>query len=208
MTTTPYTGAAALAREAMKIAQTAPHNAPGLPPLIVLTDPERLPDPIALATHLPPPCALIYRHFGTSDARRISAKASTIARERGLTFLVSCDSGVPPGPDTGAHFPQIMHSAIADWRPAMPGRIFTAAAHSEAAVHAAFAAGADAVLLSPVFDTKCDGAKAALGLDTFARIAKTAPGPVYALGGIEADNAQGLSGDAAGLAVVSGVLGA
>ncbi len=190
----------------MKIAQTAPHNAPGLPPLIVLTDPERLPDPIALASHLPAPCALIYRHFGTSDARRISAKTSAIAKDRGITFLVSCDSGVPPGPDTGVHFPQIMHSAIADWRAAMPGRIFTAAAHSEAAVHAAFAAGVNAVLLSPVFDTKCDGANTALGLDAFARIAKIAPGPVYALGGIHGDNAHGLSGHAAGLAVVSAVL--
>jgi len=172
----------------------------------VLTDPERLPDPIALASHLPAPCTLIYRHFGDPKARRISAKASAIAKDRGLTFLVSCDSGVPPGPDTGVHFPQTMHSAIADWRAAMPGRIFTAAAHSKAAVHAAFATGANAVLLSPVFDTHCDGANAALGLDAFARIAKTAPGPIYALGGIHGDNARGLSGYAAGLAVVSAIL--
>ena len=177
-----------------------------MPSLIVLTDPERLPDPIALACHLPVPCALIYRHFGDPNARQISAKASAIAKDRGLTFLVSCDSGVPPGPDTGVHFPQIMHGAIADWRAAMPGRIFTAAAHSEAAAHTAFAAGADVVLLSPVFATDCDGANPALGLDAFTRIAKTAPGPVYALGGIHADNAQDLRGFAAGLAVVSGVL--
>ncbi len=177
-----------------------------MPPLIVLTDPKRLPDPIALASHLPAPCALIYRHFGDPNARRISTKASAIARDRGLTFLVSCDSGVPPGPDTGVHFPQTMHGAIADWRAAMPGRIFTAAAHSKASVHTAFAAGVDAVLLSPVFDTKCKGANAALGLNAFARIAKTAPGPVYALGGIHGDNAHGLSGHAAGLAVVSAVL--
>jgi len=206
MTTTPYTGAAALAREAAKIAKAAPHSAPGLPPLIVLTDPERLPDPIALASHLPAPCALIYRHFGDPNARRISAKASAICKDRGLTFLVSCDSGVPPGPDTGVHFPQTMHSAIADWRGAMPDRVFTAAAHSEAAAHAAFAAGVDAVLLSPVFDTRCKGANAALGLDTFARIAKTAPGPVYALGGTHTKNAQYLQSYAAGLAVVSAVL--
>jgi thiamine-phosphate pyrophosphorylase len=206
MTTTPYTGAAALAREAAKIAKASPQSTPGLPPLIVLTDPERLPDPIALASHLPGPCALIYRHFGDPNARRISAKASAICKDRGLSFLVSCDSGVPPGPDTGVHFPQIRHGAIADWRAAMPGHIFTAAAHSEAAVHAAFAAGANAVLLSPVFATDCDGANPALGLDAFTRIAKTAPGPVYALGGIHANNAQDLRGHAAGLAVVSAIL--
>ena len=174
--------------------------------MIVLTDPERLPDPIALAHHLPAPCALIYRHFGDPNARRISANASTICKDRGLVFLVSCDSGVPVGPHTAVHFPQVMHSAIADWRAAMPGRIFTAAAHSETAVHAAFAAGANAVLLSPVFETHCDGANAALGLDAFARIARTAPGPIYALGGINTDNAKDLCGHAAGLAVVSAVL--
>ena len=177
-----------------------------LGPLIVLTDPIRLPDPIALATHLPMGCALIYRHFGDPNARRISPKASIICQSRGLTFLTSCDDKVHPGPHGGVHFPQAMHSRIAEWRTIMPNNIFTASAHSKDAAHAALKAGANAVLLSPVFNTQCDGANTALGPEGFARIAKTVPGPVFALGGITAENADLLQGHAAGLAVVSGVL--
>ena len=172
----------------------------------MLTDPARLPDPIALATHLPMGCTLIYRHFGNPNAKEISAKASLICQRRALTFLVSCDDDMPPSSDIGVHFPERMHARIADWRTIMPGSVFTAAAHSEAATLAALKAGANAVLLSPVFDTDCDGAKSTLGLESFLRITKAVPGPVYALGGINAENANLLHGHASGLAVVNAVL--
>jgi thiamine-phosphate pyrophosphorylase len=206
MTPSPYTGAGFLASVAKRIADAAPYKASGLGPLIILTDPVRLPDPIALATHLPTGCTLIYRHFGAPDTKEVSAKASLICQSRGLIFLTSCDDNVQPGPHDGVHFPERMHARIADWRAAMPGSVFTAAAHSEAAAHAALKAGANAVLLSPVFKTNCDGANTALGPEGFARIAKAVPGPIFALGGITAENANLLQGHAAGLAVISGVL--
>ncbi len=204
--TSPYTGAAALAREAAIIAQNALHMAPGIPPLIVLTDPARLPDPIALATHLPKGCAIIYRHFGDPDARKISKEASTICAKRGLVFLVSCATDVPPGPGMGVHFPQKMHDAIPDWRKGYPTCIFTAAAHDTKSAKRALALGANAVLLSPVFDSNSPSAGAALGADKVAHMSKNIPGPVYALGGVTVQNAQCLSGHAAGLAVVSGII--
>jgi thiamine-phosphate pyrophosphorylase len=206
MTSPPYTGAGFLASVAKRIADVAPHKADGFGPLIVLTDPLRLPDPIALATYLPTGCTLIYRHFGAPNAKEISAKASNICQNRGLIFLISCDNNVRPGPHDGVHFPEHMHAHIAEWRTIMPDSVFTAAAHSKTAALAVLAAGANAVLLSPVFDTKCDGANAALGPEGFARIAKAVPGPVFALGGINVENAKELSGHAAGLAVISAVL--
>ncbi len=197
-----------LAREATLIAQNTPNPAPGIPALIVLTDPRRLPDPVSLAMHLPEGCAIIYRHFGNPNARQISKEASTICKARGLVFLVSCDSGVPPGTDTGVHFSERLHDAIPDWRKSYPKQIFTAAANSAQSARRALGLGANAVLLSPVFDSESPSAGLALGAETFKQIVGNINGPVYALGGITAQNAKTLQGYAAGLAVVSGVLSA
>ena len=170
-----------------------------------MTDPVRLPDPVHLAQHLPRPCTLVYRHFGNPEAAQIAADASAICAARGLKFLISCDSGLPPDQNTGVHFPEKSHDAITDWRAAMPGRVFTAAAHTQQAAQCALSAGADAVFLSPVFDTRCDGANPALGVDRFTSLARSIAGPVYALGGINAENAALLRGVAAGIAVVSAI---
>ncbi len=203
----PYTGAAALARAARQIASAAPHAAPALAPLLVLSDPQRLPDPVALARHLPAGCAIIYRHFGAQNAARIARQAATVCRQRGLHFLLSHDPDLALPPGAGVHFPERLHGALAGWRQAWPDAPCTAAAHSVAAGRAALAAGADAVLLSPVFASTSPSAARALGADRFARMARAIDGPVYALGGIDAKNALALRGSAAGLAVVSAIRG-
>ena len=173
----------------------------------MLSDPLRLPDPVALATHMPEDCAIIYRHFGDPDAARMAARAAALCQARGLLFLLSYDAGLPLPPGAGVHFPERLHGAIAGWRRARPGRCCTAAAHSVAAARAAFAAGVDAVLLSPVFASASPSAGKALGAARFARMAAGIDGPVYALGGITATNAALLRRSAAGIAVVSGVTG-
>jgi thiamine-phosphate pyrophosphorylase len=206
MEPSPYTGIAALASQAAQIAATAPKLVAHLGPLMVLTDPVRLPDPVSLAAHLPPGSVLIYRHFGDPKACQLRDQASALCHQRGVSFLVSCDSAVPPGPKMGVHFPEHMHGAIADWREAMVGHIFTAAAHSVKSANAALAAGADAVLLSPVFGTACESSGAAMGAADFAQKCKAIHGPVYGLGGITAENATALQGYVAGIAAVSAIL--
>lgn len=189
----------------MKIAKAAPRAVPALAPLLVLSDPQRLPDPVALATHLPKDCAIIYRHFGDPDAATIAARAAALCQARGLPFLLSYDAHLPLPPGAGMHFPERLHSAITGWRKAMPNALCTAAAHSVAAARAALAAGVDAVLLSPVFASSSPSAGSALGAVRFAQMAAETEGPVYALGGITANNATLLRGAASGLAVVSAI---
>ena len=60
----------------------------------------------------------------------------------------------------------------------------TAAAHDRREVIRAFAQGADLVFLSPVFPTRSHPGAPTLGPMRFGLIARAAPGPVLALGGV------------------------
>jgi thiamine-phosphate pyrophosphorylase len=67
-------------------------------------------------------------------------------------------------------------------------------------------AGADAVLLSPVFPTESHPGARALGSLLFARWARRSPLPVYALGGISAVTIGRITGSGAvGVATVGGL---
>ncbi len=88
-------------------------------------------------------------------------------------------------------------------------------AHSGPEAAEAFAEGADFAVLSPVFPTKSKYSSApVLGLDGFGAEMKHLTGagrslPVYALGGIGAENAADcLRAGARGVALVGGILGA
>lgn len=78
--------------------------------------------------------------------------------------------------------------------------------HSDAEARAALSAGADYVLISPIFPptSKPDDRRPCLGLTALA-----GPGPRYALGGITPARAQAcITAGAAGVAVLGGIFGA
>ena len=83
-------------------------------------------------------------------------------------------------------------------------------AHSGEEAARAFSQGADFVTLSPVFPTKSkfsSGPK--LGIDAFERERAVAGGPVYALGGVGAENASiCLKRGAQGVALIGAILAA
>ena len=80
----------------------------------------------------------------------------------------------------------------------------TVAAHSLPALIRARAAGADAALLSPVFPTESHPGAPTLGAHRFARLARAAGLPVYALGGVNVENAARLRGSGAfGIAAIA-----
>lgn len=83
-------------------------------------------------------------------------------------------------------------------------------AHSGEEAARAFAEGADFVTLSPVFPTKSKFSSGPLlGLDAFGRELKIAGGPVYALGGVGAENAAScLERGARGVALIGAILAA
>ncbi len=90
------------------------------------------------------------------------------------------------------------------------GGLIGYSAHGGREAEAAFAAGADFVTLSPVFPTRSKAARGApLGLGEFGAQARGLPGPVYALGGVEAANAADcLRAGAHGVALIGAILGA
>jgi thiamine-phosphate pyrophosphorylase len=192
----------------MRIARTLSRAArlrKGLPALILVTDPDRTPDPVALALRLPRGCGIVFRAFGRPGAGETARTLAKVARARGLTLLLGADAVRIPG--AGAHLPERLAHRAGTLKRARPGLIVTAAAHSLPALIAARRAGADAAMLSTVFDSQSPSARRPLGAVRFAALVRQAGLPVYALGGLSMKNAPRLRGSgASGLAMVGGLV--
>jgi thiamine-phosphate pyrophosphorylase len=178
-----------------------------LPALLFLTDQDRVADPCAVARLLPKGAAIILRHRD-SEARAALARAlQPIAQARGLKLLVAGDPALAARMSlAGVHFAEARIGELSRWR-SRSDWLLTAAAHSEDAALRASRAGADAVLLSPLFPTRSHPGKAALGVLRARLVAARLPLPVYALGGVTARNVGSLAGAKfAGVAAVEALL--
>ncbi len=173
-----------------------------LPTLLFFTDPQRTPDPVAIAEQLPRGSGIVFRAFGAADAHLTGRKLAAVARRRGLVLLVGADPLLAAAIGAhGLHVPERLIGRLPRLR--RPGWIVTAAAHSLGAARAAARAGADAVVVSPIFASASPSAGGPLGPLRFAILARQVGAPVYALGGITVDTARRLTGSgAAGLAAV------
>ena len=179
-------------------------GAPPVPALYFFTDPDRTPDPVAIARGLPAETAIVYRHFGAPERAQMARKLATICRARRLVLLVAADPELAARVGaTGVHWPERKLPLARDAR----FNLVTASAHSrEAAVRAA-AWGASACILGPVFETKSESGNAPLGLFRASQIARGSTIPVIALGGIAPHSARRLSGRGfAGFAAVDAFL--
>jgi len=189
-----YDAADRLARLAMRL--DGPRGR--LPALFALTDPERTPDPLALARALAPGTGLILRTFGRPALEALAGELAGIARARGLVFLIAADPQLAArcGAD-GVHWPERMLAQAARARFA----VMTASAHGPGAIRRA-AGLVDAVLASTAFASASSSAGRPMGPFRLAAAARRARVPVYALGGITQAtlprlNGLGLSGAAA-----------
>lgn len=164
---------------------------------------------MALARVLPRGSGLVYRSFGAGDAGAIAAVLRAIASRRGLVLLVGADRKLAAACRAdGVHLPERLARNARAIARARPGWIVTAAAHGLPAARRALAAGAQAVVVSPVFPSRSPSAGTPLGPLRLAAIARAAGGPVYALGGVNGRTAARLlTGPAAGLAAVEGLAG-
>jgi thiamine-phosphate pyrophosphorylase len=180
-----------------------------LPPLLLLTDPGRTPDPLAAAARLPRGAGVVYRAFGDPDALRLACALGRLARRRGLLFLVGADEGLAAASGAhGLHLPERMLGRAPRLRARRPGWVITAAAHSPLALACAARAGCDAALLSAVFPSASPSAGAPLGPVRFAAMSRAARLPVYALGGVASGTAKRLLGSrAVGVAGIGGLSG-
>jgi thiamine-phosphate pyrophosphorylase len=168
--------------------------------LILLTDDDRLVDPVAAARLLPAGSLVIVRAHNAARRAGLAAQLRNVAWERGLILLIADDPGLARAIGAnGIHLPEARAREAAHWRARQPAWLITASAHSLGALLKA--SQADAVLLSPVFPTRSHNDQPSLGASRARLIARAVPMPVFALGGIGASNAALLSGFA-GIAAI------
>jgi thiamine-phosphate pyrophosphorylase len=179
-------------------------SAKPLPRLIFVTDPDRTPDPAAVAARLPAGSGVIYRSFGATDALEQARSLAAIARERGLMLLIGADPDLAQAVGAaGVHLPERDLARAGGLKAAHPGWIITGAAHSLEAARLAAEFDCDAVLASTVFASASASAGPPMGAPAFAGLVAAAPLPVYALGGVNVKTAHELvSSGAAGFAMV------
>jgi len=194
---------AKLARAAARL-NARSHSAGRLPPLVLMTDDARLPDPAGAARALPRGSLVILRARENGRRAALARELAPIAHERDLFLLIAGDPALAArvGAD-GLHLPEARAAEAAHWRALHPNWLITAAAHSAHAIRRARNARVDAVLLSPVFATPSHVGAKPLGALRLRLLARDAGLPIYALGGIDARTALALGGaNVAGIAAI------
>jgi len=197
---------ARLARWALRLNQAARARSAAcarvLPPLILMTDDARLPDPLAAVRALPAGSMVIVRARDGARRAQLARQIVALNRKHALKILVAGDVALAARLRAdGVHLAEAELPRGARLRARHPGWLITAAAHHARSVTQAHTLGLDAVLLSPVFPTESHRGAPALGIFRCAAIARAARLPVYALGGVDARNAAALAA-VAGIAAI------
>ena len=183
----------ALSRTAARLRPWLVRGKP-LPNLLFFTDPERTPDPERVAERLPTAAAVVFRAFGALDAAARGARLREITRRRGLLLLIGADEDLACQVSAdGLHLPERLSAEAPGLRMAHPDWLITLAAHDEAAARIGAAAGADALVVSPVFPSRSPSAGVPLGVEGLKTIVEAVETPVYALGGVRADTVERLA---------------
>ena len=168
-----------------------------------MTDPRRTHEMERTIAALPRGWGVIYRHFGAPERLETAKRIARLCRGR-LVFLVAADPQLALAVHAdGVHWPEAKLRRV---RPGNPRWIETASAHSRAALVRAARQGVDAAILSPVFESASPSAGKPLGPLAFRLLARSAPLPVYALGGISARTAARAMSSAAGFAAIDGIV--
>lgn len=178
------------------------------PPLVLLTDESRLPDPLVVAGKLPIGSLVILRHYAATNREELGINLAKLCRAKRLTLLVAGDLALAQKLKVGLHLPEyLLTRPLPALRLLGKRKLLTAACHSRAAMTRAQSAGVKALLLSPVFATMSHPGAKGLGVLAFRRLVRNCPLPVYGLGGVNAGSIGLLTGSgAAGAAGISGFL--
>ncbi|MEH3117551.1 MAG: thiamine phosphate synthase [Methylorubrum populi] len=185
-----------------------------LPPLLVVTDRHGAARPLAETVRAAVAGGARFvwlrdRDLDREARRDLARTLADLLRPVGGTLVVggAAELAVEAGAQ-GVHLPGSAGlDGIRAARSRLGAGLVGVSAHSPAEVAAAAEAGADYVTLSPIFPTASKpGYGPALGLAAL-RTACASRLPVFALGGIDADNARACrEAGAAGVAVMGGVM--
>jgi thiamine-phosphate pyrophosphorylase len=164
------------------------------PHIILITDSKRV-DPIAAASRLPKNSWVILRDYDLNFEERyqLGLALKKICIQRKLKLLVAKDSALAIKLNAdGMHFPEFMISKISFWRNKKPSWTITAATHNHKACRNAILAGADSILISPVFKTSSHPDKKPLECHAAKKIAGKYHKKAHGLGGVSHKNAKQL----------------
>lgn len=177
---------------------------PGLPPVFVLTDPERMPDPIRVAESLPGSWAMIYRHFGADERERVATALRQVTLERHCRLLIAADPdlALQVGAD-GVHWPERLRRSARRWTARFS--LMTTSSHSRHGVSRIDPSVFQATLVSTVFPSESPSASESMGAIRFRSLVARATIPVFGLGGVSPATAGAIA-PVAGLAMVDGAL--
>ena len=188
-----------------------------LPGAILIVDEKCRTESLAAIAALPRGSAVLLRDYGNPKRRSLARELLKLCRRRGLRLILAAANRKDVGfalhlgvlGVCGLHLPQAALFAparmIGSLRRFPPQWSLTASVHSRFALETASRLGVHAALLSPVFPTTSHPGRDALGPLRFSLLARGAPLPVYALGGIHAGNAQRLThSGAVGIAAIEG----
>lgn len=164
----------------------------GLPHLWLMTDSERMTDPVAAAHRLPAGSAIILRHRAASERARLAMKLARICRARRLRLLIAGDWRLAAALRCdGVHL-----SEAAARRGPEPGlrlwrrrRLLTISFHGNGSWPAV---ACDATILGAILPTASHPGRTTLGTLKAARLARQRH--VIALGGVNAATLKQLNG--------------
>lgn len=156
-----------------------------LPPLLFITDSQRVPDIQSRISRLPNGAGVLLRDYEHPDRGEWAAQIAALCRQHHIPLLVAGDAGLARRVMAdGVHLPERMMTRLPGLKRRYPHWRFTVAAHSLPALITARRLGADAALLSPFYATATH--PEAKALPVFPRSAWLHRHllPVYALGGL------------------------
>lgn len=193
-------------------ANTAITRAVVLPRLCLITDTARFGVQRTLdllAKHVAAQRVLLIVREKTLDRSRLASfvdKARAICRPRGSMVCLHADAAGDAGLQAdGIHLPA---RALASDMPANSAGLAGFSCHNNGEIRAAWARGADYVLLSPVRRTASHPEAEPLGWQRFAALCDDSPMPVYALGGMTIeDQDTAIEHGAQGVAMLGGAWG-
>lgn len=172
-----------------------------IPPIVLMTDDQRLPDPEPAIRALPHDSMVIFRHYGleAADRARLGAKLRTICRARGIIFLVANDVALALKLDAdGLHFPEYRIGKTPRIYGQVPcDMLLTSACHSAQTLSQLALLSPnqrpDGVLVSPAFSTESHPGRIALARAAFVKLSvqtRHLKMGAIALGGIKSNNVR------------------
>ena len=132
----------------------------------MITDSKKI-EPLAAARKLPRNSGIILRDYDLDYKTRLKLGIALkkICASKKIPLLIARDTKLALKLNAdGIHFPQYLHSEIHKWRSKKPNWIITASAHFPIFMNTAIIAGANAMLISPIFATSSYPEKKPIGI--------------------------------------------